>query len=260
MNCNARCQIRAFTLVELLVVIAVIAILAAIFLPVLDQGKQRAWQTSCLNHHKQLAMAWLIYANDNHGNLVIDDPRLGSALVGTNYPSWVYGDMTTSDATNAVLIQMGLLYPDANNVSIYHCPADQAPYSIDPGSPTHMRSYSMQAQLAYYQNGSPANFELGYPPMYKEDQIRRVPPCSTIVFLDESPDTINDGFFAVWVVANQWADFPAYWHGDGCNFSFADGHAEHWRWQDPRTASSNPNSGSPPYPDLIRMQADLGYQ
>ena len=260
MNCNAKCRRRAFTLIELLIVIAVIAILAAILLPVLDQAKQRAWETSCINNHKQLATAWLIYEHDNNGNLVIDDPSAPPTVGGTNDPSWVYGDMTTPDATNAALIQMGLLYPDANNVGIYHCPADQAPYAIDPGSPTHIRSYSMQAQLAYYQNGSPKTFELGYPPMYKENQILRVPPCSTIVFLDESPDTINDGFFAVWVVANQWADFPAFWHGDGCNFSFADGHVEHWRWQDPRTTSSEPNSGSPPYPDLIRIQADLGYQ
>lgn len=73
--------------------------------------------------------------------------------------------------------------------------------------------------------------------------------------------TINDGFFALSISADQWeSDLRAYWHGRGDNFSFADGHAEHWRWQDARTASPNPNSGSPPYPDLTRLQADFGYQ
>lgn len=105
----------------------------------------------------------------NNGNLVIDDPVTGSTLAGTNYPSWVYGDMTTSDATNTALIQMGLLYPDAGNIGIFHCPADQ---DIN----HHDRSYSMQPQLALYENGVPVTADPQYPPTYKEDQIRAVPP------------------------------------------------------------------------------------
>lgn len=251
----------AFTLIELLVVIAIIAILAAILLPVLETAQQKAWQASCLSNHRQLALAWTLYNNDNHGNLVIDDPVTLSTLGGTNYPSWVYGDMTTpTGATNTALIQMGLLYGDVNHVGIYHCPADRVPA---PGETSvHVRSYSMQAQLAYYNaEGQPAIVEAGYPPIYNEDQIRQTPTSSTIVFLDENPATINDGFFAVDVVADEWtSDLPAYWHTHGCNFSFADGHAEYWRWQDGRTSSPNPNSGSAPYPDLTRLQADLGYQ
>ena len=243
-----------FTLIELLVVIAIIAILAAILLPVLDLAKQKAWQSSCLNNHKQLAMAWSIYKNDNNGKLIIDDPVTGSGgLGGTNLPSWVYGDMTTPDATNATLIQKGLLYDAVGNASVYHCPADQVS--------KHLRSYSMQPQLAFYELGQPVTPTPGFPPMYSENQIRETSPASTIVFLDESYATINDGFFAIQVNSTAWqTDLPAYWHTRGCNFSFADGHSEYWRWQDARTASPNPNSGSPPYPDLARLEADLGYQ
>ncbi|HSY43822.1 MAG TPA: prepilin-type N-terminal cleavage/methylation domain-containing protein [Candidatus Acidoferrum sp.] len=247
-------DLNGFTLIELLVVIAIIAILAAILMPVLDQAKQKAWQASCLNNHKQLAMAWSIYKDDNSGIFVIDDPTTGAGgLAWTNMPSWVYGDVSTpAGATNTALIQMGLLYPDINNAGIYHCPADQIS--------GHDRSYSMQAQLAPYSTGQPTIVAPGYPPMYSENQIRETSPSSTIVFLDESPATINDGFFAVLVGASQWYnDLPAYWHTHGCNFSFTDGHAEYWRWRDPRTSSPTPNAGSAPYPDLIRLQGCLGY-
>ncbi|MGH7950673.1 MAG: prepilin-type N-terminal cleavage/methylation domain-containing protein [Limisphaerales bacterium] len=243
-----------FTLVELLVVIAIIAILAALLLPALSSAKEKAWQISCLNNHRQLALAWSMYKDDNHGLLAIDDP-----IGGDSYPSWVHGNMAIPvEATNVTLIQSGLLYDCANSPGIYHCPADR--------TTTHARSYSMQEQLAYYQNGKPVDVEAsqgyaGYPPIYSENQIRKTSPSSTVVFLDESPITINDGFFAALITGNVWADLPAAWHSHGCNFSFADGHAEHWRWMDPRTwALDHEQQETDGNPDLQRLQACLGSQ
>ena len=54
----------AFTLVELLVVIAVIAILAALLLPALKNAKEMAHLASCTNNMKQLGMCWNFYADD----------------------------------------------------------------------------------------------------------------------------------------------------------------------------------------------------
>jgi prepilin-type N-terminal cleavage/methylation domain-containing protein len=53
-----------FTLLELLVVIAVISILAALLLPVLGKSKQKAWQTACSNNVRQLQLGWIMYASD----------------------------------------------------------------------------------------------------------------------------------------------------------------------------------------------------
>jgi len=55
---------RAFTLVELLVVMAVIAILAALLLPALSKAKNQAQSTACKNHLKQIGIGLKMYASD----------------------------------------------------------------------------------------------------------------------------------------------------------------------------------------------------
>jgi len=241
---------RAFTLIELLVVIAIIAILAALLLPVLSAAKQKAWQASCLNNHKQLALAWSVYNDDNNGNFVIDDP-VTPTLGGTNFPSWVYGCMSTpTDATNAALIQMGLLYADVNNAGIYHCPADNS-LANDKRTP-RLRSYS----LVNYLGGAPTNYFGGIIPpgseplftaMTKQKAGQLKHSAAVLAFVCEGVN-INDGIFLVPPPPAGWCDEPAARHSMGCPFSFADGHVEYWKWQ-----SNPPNSAG----DLARVQADL---
>ena len=53
-----------FTLIELLVVIAIIALLLAVIMPALNIAKQQASAARCMSNERQLAMIWLLYAED----------------------------------------------------------------------------------------------------------------------------------------------------------------------------------------------------
>ena len=54
-----------------------------------------------------------------------------------------------------------------------------------------------------------------------------------ITFVDENEHSVDDGCFGIFPLSSgqkTWWNLPASRHNKGCNFSFADGHAEHWAW------------------------------
>ncbi len=122
---------RAFTLIELLTVIAIIGILAAIIIPTVGKVRNSAKSTQCLSNLRQIALAISLFPQDNKGYY----PRGGSnpSPDGTlvNYAKAVYpyipnrGNSATGVVTNKVfLCPMEPLQPDAtyaNSVSQYTC-------------------------------------------------------------------------------------------------------------------------------------------
>lgn len=64
------CQKKAFTLVELLVVIGIIALLISILMPVLSAANRAAKRTQCLSNIRNMQIAQILYCNDNRGYLI----------------------------------------------------------------------------------------------------------------------------------------------------------------------------------------------
>ena len=274
--------VRGFTLIELLVVIAIIAILAGILLPVLGQAQKRAQAVQCLNNEHQLSLSWLMYANDNQDNLVPNrglngatgvnyngDPRIQPALQpGGANANWCPGNMLiAADTTPGTKylggsiqswwIMTGLLYPYVNNITIYHCPADQTtvPRGATAFTAPAMRTYSMNDWVQPMDapgyastpwGGGPAT---GFYIYTKLPNMTHPGPSKTFVFVEECPYSIDDGFFAVDPSttdpnANVWVNSPAVLHGRSSQFAYADGHSEPRRWTDGNMINERPATPS----------------
>ncbi len=254
---KARCQApKAFTLVDLLVIITIIALVLAIWSPVSSRAKQQTMAAVCLSNQKALAMAWTVYADDNNRRLIGGNAS-GPATGGYNYSSWPGSESTwcleptrTESSpeqpiraiTDTVTleqrfygIRLGKLYPYIKRVEPYHCPADP---SIQKAQPLDMyRSYSITGTM----NGEddpdhhPSQAKKAY---VKMGEIKK--PAAKMVFIEEySPEQswlhgswvmhlYNPDYYTFW-------DIPAIWHDRKSTLSFADGHVEMVQWQDERT-------------------------
>jgi prepilin-type N-terminal cleavage/methylation domain-containing protein/prepilin-type processing-associated H-X9-DG protein len=260
-NTNA----SGFTLLELLVVIAIIAILAALRLPALARTKSNAQGISCLSNMRQLQMATLLYGYNNNDYLpanvnlraggdnltgrqnwvdgIFSSPANGGLLenpVGcaTNpFFLGVQGKTGTFNGTTYTLL--GSIGPYARAAGVYHCPADNY---LDPSwHVTRNRSCSANCQV----DGSGAGGGIGKVfTKYSDWGGGQLAASDYFVFLDENPQSLNDGWFLYHAAGNPPAvnDEPAVNHGRYSSFSFADGHAEPHEWHDAFLQSLPPGS------------------
>jgi hypothetical protein len=165
----------------------------------------------------------------------------------------------------------------AKAVSIYHCPGD----TYNAANGPRVRSYSMNSQMgsgvvAAVSGGSQAavvnqyGAGLNWKIFSKQSDINGPAPVNAWVFIDEHPDSINDGLFRVnlqGVAADYtggtytWNDYPANNHGNIGVLAYADGHAAAHKWTDPalvpnpvKHSKINALAATAPYTDLIWLR------
>jgi prepilin-type N-terminal cleavage/methylation domain-containing protein len=135
---------RGFSLVEILVVIAVIGVLLAMLLPALEKAREQADTVRCANNLSQIGLALLLYAQDNHNVFVRTVYVPGAPLaVGTNAaaadPFGAGGPQANDASSDAFLLIRALKLPTALFADPY---TDEISYYPDPANPPQRSNFT----------------------------------------------------------------------------------------------------------------------
>lgn len=237
---------RGFTRVDLLLALAMALLLVVIALPTLANTKSSSQAAVCRNNLRRLIQAWNMYADNNNGRLV---PNFGTDAFGNQSgPTWSDGwnGLTSGLGSSGIdpdprkLVypeltggQTGLLEPYlTRDATVFKCPADERMVTIFGRLISPPRSVSMNNWMS----GTTYQGQTGFKVFQKRSDITRPEPTRTLVFIEESADSIIDGVFSVDMISTLAAK-PADYHDGGANLSFADGHVEYRNWKDPRTVA-----------------------
>lgn len=203
---------RAFTLIEVLVVLGIVALLAAILFPAFNSARGKARQASCQNNLHQIGLAISLYAQDSDGKF----PRGGDPV-----------DLTT----NLWDIEKGGVFRPAVN-RLQPLPVVVSPYLKTPSvwiCPSDFGFKELERPLGYLPDTYPSAYQkFGMSYLYRTELALENKNLSDLVVYDDflpystyGPDQIN-----------VLADMHGAWHGSASpasgrlNVLFADGHVK----------------------------------
>jgi len=220
----------AFTLLELLVVVGIIAILAAILLPVLSAAKKRAAQATCINDLNQLGLGMHMYIDDSSGTF----PGMASQHSGFQAADWIYWRTNTANPPvekSPIVITLA-----GASRALFRCPLDTDDSArmaqADAVNGPYLYSYSLTSYNVAndVDPGMSSVFTGGQSLPFKLSSVRN--PSGKIMLAEEvASDSSSDNPTGASVINDgRWMpedpDPLTARHNGRADVTFADGHVE----------------------------------
>jgi prepilin-type N-terminal cleavage/methylation domain-containing protein/prepilin-type processing-associated H-X9-DG protein len=224
---------RAFTLVELLVVIGIIALLISILLPSLNRARENAKQVQCLSNLRQISLALVMYTQGNK------DLLPGGGEPAQKRWDWIYWDVAAGAPFNDVGQSALAPYLSPSNTKFnpayFSCPTDRTEdhISVYGGRYPYRFSYTMNCYLSDNSRAYSTGLNNTATKNFRMQHIKNA--SRKVIFIDENERTANDG---LWVPGQDSTGFidqisdrhevrkDVYKKDGRGNMAFADGHGE----------------------------------
>ena len=227
----------AFTLVEMLVVISIVAILSSLLLPVLKGARETAKSIQCMNNLKQWNLCCVNYVNDSNGFFPPWQLPIGGGLY--QYPLFI-GDAAIMK--DYMLTKPGWIYYQADTsfylankakANLLSCPAALIPksFGMDYGQNCFLGAAAAQ-QAAYKCNTAPLNRSFF--------KIYRIPFPSRVMFWGDAWN-----FYLYTPELSCDAGAVRYPHKDSANLLYVDGHVDNCKYSLPNTPAETATQWEP---------------
>ena len=236
-------SIKKFTLIELLIVVAILGLLVSILLPSLSKARETAKLAVCISNMSQLSKAYLSYSAGYDNKLLSSSSNMNNGI-----PSWIVHSNWNFDAN----VMNSPLWPLLQNKEVFRCPNESRANTLTNGN--YKRTYSVNSYL----NGDPFGIDSDkiISSLYKVEAVTQ-----TLTLIgEEDPRGSNVNSFSVGT-SSSWVDWPANNHGlKKTSVNFLDGHCRIYKFKNESTSQINnfySQSGPDDRAEFIRMATPM---